>query len=81
MRKFSRCELNEKALLLAVALTLILFIIPALSFAAGPYWIDWYTIDGGGGTSSGGQYVLTGTIGQPVVDLCSGGEYELLGGF
>jgi hypothetical protein len=45
------------------------------------YRIDWYTIDGGGGTSSGGQYVLTGTIGQPDADWASGGVYELLGGF
>jgi hypothetical protein len=26
---------------------------PTETFAAGPYQIDWYTIDGGGGTSSG----------------------------
>jgi hypothetical protein len=46
---------------------------PVMTFAAGPYRIDWYTIDGGGGTStggtgSGGPYVLTGTIGQPDAD-------------
>jgi len=28
----------------------------------GDYSISWYTIDGGGGQSSGGQYILTGTI-------------------
>ena len=28
------------------------------------YRIVWSTIDGGGGRSAGGQYVLTGTIGQ-----------------
>jgi len=33
--------------------------------AQGRYEISWYTIDGGGGTSSGGPYKLTGTIGQP----------------
>jgi len=27
--------------------------------------IQWSTIDGGGGTSSGGAYTLSGTIGQP----------------
>jgi len=51
------------------------------SRAAGPYTIDWHTIDGGGGTSSGGPYVLTGTIGQPVADYSRGGNYELLAGF
>ena len=49
--------------------------------ALGQYEIDWYTIDGGGGTSSGGPYMLTGTIGQPDAGWCAGGVYELLGGF
>jgi hypothetical protein len=29
------------------------------------YSIDWFTIDGGGGTSTGGVYGVSGTIGQP----------------
>jgi hypothetical protein len=33
------------------------------------------------GQSSGGQYVLTGTISQPDADYSAGGNYELLGGF
>lgn len=60
--------------------------------AQAQYRIDWYTIDGGGGSSSGGAYALTGTIGQPdaeLVSLCSadGGAgcvnaaFELTGGF
>ena len=38
-------------------------------------------VDGGGGRSSGGPYVLTGTIDQPDAAYSSGGKYELLGGF
>jgi hypothetical protein len=49
--------------------------------AFGGYGISWYTIDGGGGQSSGGPYVLTGTIGQPDAAYSTGGNYELLGGF
>lgn len=49
--------------------------------AAGDYSIDWYTIDGGGGLSSGGDFTLTGTTGQPDADWSEGGGYELLGGF
>ena len=45
------------------------------------YQIVWSTIDGGGGTSSGGQYALTGTIGQPDAGYSAGDSYELLGGF
>ncbi|MEM1330376.1 MAG: GC-type dockerin domain-anchored protein [Planctomycetota bacterium] len=44
--------------------------------------IDWYTIDGGGGTSSGGGFVLSGTIGQPDAGApMTGGTFELIGGF
>lgn len=45
------------------------------------YAIDWYTIDGGGGTSSGGGYTLSGTIGQPDAGTLSGGNFTLQGGF
>ncbi len=45
------------------------------------YAIDWFTIDGGGGASSGGTYTLSGTIGQPDAGTLSGGSYTLEGGF
>jgi hypothetical protein len=45
------------------------------------YSIDWHTIDGGGGTSTGAVYELSGTIGQPDAGLLSGGNYSLTGGF
>ena len=49
--------------------------------ASGQYELSWYTIDGGGGQSIGGDFTLTGTIGQPDAAWSSGGDYELLGGF
>lgn len=52
-----------------------------ISAASGQYELSWYTIDGGGGQSSGGAYTLTGTIGQADAAWSSGGSYELLGGF
>jgi hypothetical protein len=45
------------------------------------YSVDWHTIDGGGGTSTGGVYAVTGTIGQPDAGTMSGGSYTLQGGF
>lgn len=51
------------------------------SVSYGDYQIVWSTIDGGGGQSSGGQYKLTGTIGQPDAAYSAGGDYEVLGGF
>ncbi len=44
--------------------------------------ISWWTVDGGGGTSSGGAYTLSGTIGQADASTpMSGGAYTLTGGF
>jgi hypothetical protein len=62
---------------------LMLLLISAVSIVSGEstYVLDWFTIDGGGGQSSGGDYVLTGTIGQPDAGYLGGGNYELLGGF
>ena len=46
------------------------------------YSIDWFTINGGGGTSTGGVYSVSGTIGQPDAGgPLTGGQYSLTGGF
>ena len=45
------------------------------------YSIDWFTIDGGGGTSTGGVYSVSGTVGQPDAGKMSGGAFTLEGGF
>ena len=45
------------------------------------YSIDWSTTDGGGGTSTGGVYTVSGTIGQPDAGTISGGTYTVSGGF
>jgi hypothetical protein len=53
-----------------------------LSACAQSYSIDWSTIDGGGGTSTGGVYSVTGTIGQPDASgPMTNGQYSLTGGF
>src|SRR5215469_13849843 len=46
------------------------------------YSINWYKVAGGGGNSSGGNYSLSGTIGQPDASgALTGGNYSLTGGF
>ncbi len=57
-------------------------LMPAIGFAQA-YSIDWYKIAGGGGTSTGGVYAVSGTIGQPDATLqpLSGGTYSLTSGF
>jgi hypothetical protein len=61
--------------------TLLLIVLLSARFSLADYRIVWHTIDGGGGTSSGGAYQLTGTIGQPDAGYLAGGPYELLAGF
>lgn len=48
------------------------------------YRVDWFTFDGGGGTSAEGDYAVSGTIGQPDAQpppIMSAGAYVLRGGF
>jgi hypothetical protein len=49
--------------------------------ASGDYEIARPTLDAGGGTSSGGAFQLTGTIGQPDTGEPSGGAFTVQGGF
>ena len=54
---------------------------PVIGFAQS-YNIDWYKVSGGGGTSTGGVYTVSGTIGQPDASgAMSGGQYSVTGGF
>lgn len=47
------------------------------------YSIDWHSIAGGGGTSAGGVYSVSGTIGQSDASArpMTGGTFSLTGGF
>src|SRR5450759_4556388 len=63
-------------------LTAILLGVGVNSLRAQSYSIDWFTIDGGGGTSTGGVYSVSGTIGQhDASEAMTGGNYSLTGGF
>jgi len=61
--------------------TLLLLTSLALAHSSNSYDLSWWTVDGGGGTASGGSYTLTGTMGQPDAGTLSGGDYTLGGGF
>jgi hypothetical protein len=68
--------MNKTYLGLAIAFAL------AVKASAQSYSINWYTIDGGGGTSTGGVYTVSGTIGQPDAGgPMTGGNYSVTGGF
>ena len=60
---------------------LFAWLFPALGFAQS-YSIDWFKIAGGGGTSTGGVYSVSGTIGQhDAGGPMTGGNFSLTGGF
>jgi hypothetical protein len=63
-------------------LTALALALSASSVSAQSYSIDWYKIAGGGGTSSNGQFTVSGTIGQhDAVGPMVGGNFSLTGGF
>jgi len=60
---------------------LVSLLLPAIGQAQ-QYSIDWYKVAGGGGTSTGGTYAVSGTIGQQDAGgPMTGGPYSLTGGF
>ncbi len=72
---------NPRGLLLLFFLFILhaSFCLPAWSQS---YSIDWFKVSGGGGTSTGATYQVTGTIGQADAGgAMTGGNYSLTGGF
>ena len=64
---------------LILALTCLLI---TISGHAQSYTVDWYKVAGGGGTSTGGSYSVSGTIGQPDASApMTGGNYSITGGY
>ena len=70
---------------LAVGCALLALAPLAFAQSNGGYDLDWWTVDGGGGTIGGGgaagTYTLMGTIAQPDAGTLTGGGYSLAGGF
>ena len=67
---------NSRLLSAAVALLL------AAGAIAQPYSIDWHKVSGGGGTSTNGQFSVSGTVGQQDAgEAMFGGNYSLTGGY
>jgi hypothetical protein len=76
-----RCLKSRYAELVTFGLGLLTSVL-CVSARGQSYSIDWSTIDGGGVTSTGGVYSVTGTIGQPDAGgPMTGGNYSLTGGF
>lgn len=61
--------------------TLPLFLLALAANAHAQYTIDWFTMDGGGGSGAVGSYQIAGTIGQPDVVTGNAGPFTFIGGF
>ncbi len=60
----------------------LLVMLPLTTWLAwGEFKLNWATVDGGGGASTGGVFTVHGTIGQPDTGAMSGGNFSLTGGF
>ena len=59
---------------------LLLSITFAVYAEVAEFVINWWSVDGGGERSQGGDYILDGTIGQSDAGAMSGGGYTLHGG-
>jgi hypothetical protein len=73
----------QRGIMIPVAVVVLLGAVATavLAQTGGDYDLSWSTVDGGGGSSSGGEYVLDGTIGQPDAGAMTGAGYSLQGGF
>jgi hypothetical protein len=53
----------------------------ATTAGSADYAVTWWATAGGGGTSTAGNYVISGTVGQPDTGCSTGGSYTVEGGF
>lgn len=60
---------------------LLLIPVVALAQSGGPYDLSWWTVDGGAGISSGGAYIMAGSLGQPDAGSARSEFYTLASGF
>ena len=68
--------------LTSAATLLALGIVLTTIGAHAQYSVDWFTLDGGGGTSTSGVYSVSGTLGQPDAGgPLTGGAFAVTGGF
>jgi hypothetical protein len=72
----------KRLAILSGLVALLLLSSVALAGPSATYDLSWWTVDGGGNTlSTGGDYTLGGTTGQPDAGVLAGGDYTLAGGF
>lgn len=67
--------------LLAVILATIILVNGAMAQSSGDFNLGWHLNAGGGGSASSGNYIMNGSIGQPVTSGTGGTNFGLTTGF
>lgn len=81
LQESMRCWIRDFRWRVFSALVVVLLGPVSLPAPGGGYELTWSSVDGGGGTSSGPDLMVSGTIGQPDTATSSGGDYVLVAGF
>lgn len=79
MKYFTRLNILKVIPLVFLGLALLLASVTLAQ--TGAYDVSWFTIAGGGGSSQGGRYGVSDTLGQPAASSSSGGPYSVQDGF
>ena len=66
--------------IVGIALVAVLAVTWSALAQTGALDVPWFSVDGGGGTSAGGNFTLDGTIGQPDAGKLTGGDFAVEGG-
>ena len=69
---------NQRLILVGLVVVLLA---AYTALAVDSYEVPWWTVNGGGDTSEGNTYAVSGTLGQPDAGLLEGGGYSLGGGY
>jgi len=78
MNPFKR--VSSVAILITIVLFFTVAITAVIAVSDATYDLSWWTADGGG-TTTGGEYSMSGTAGQYDSGDLSGASYDILGGF
>ncbi len=68
---------------ITVSIVLLILVVSAVlvvNAMGGGFQVNWFSIDGGGGASSGGDYAIGGNVGQVDAGTLTGGDYTVSGG-
>ena len=81
MKKIFQKPVWTLILVLLIGVLLLFSVAFTVYAEVSDFVLNWWSVDGGGGSSQGGDFTLNGTIGQSDVSAMSGGGYTLHGGF